>query len=708
MSAPAELLPIRLEPNDKLTIHGVEYVPDSYDCDHHCLRRLDMPDVYQEFRHDDLHRIWDEHVDFQPGFFSKAAGRKRAARRSPRDFPLRDQQMIAWRMDWCDAFLIAEKAGETTRSHASMNKFIEANGTRITRSLGEAIEGRRVRCDRPTTAFHPPSPSALREWVRKYTIADRDPAVLRDRRGRSGNRSERLHDDVRATLVRVAENYADERRLTIKQVYDLLRDEIMDLNASRTDSGEDYLQIPGIGALKSEIQRLDPYKTMAVREGMAKARNKYDPIRHGHRITRPLERVEMDEWMVSLQTVMQRAGLWSKLTAEQKAQAETIRVWVAIIMDCATRTVLGVHLLDGSPTSADALATIRLAVSDKSEIAKAAGCQSTWPFGGLFDVLATDTGPSYNALETRWACGNLGAEILFPQAGIPQMRGRIERMFSTLHKEFISLYHGRTFENVVKKGDYKAEEMAVMDREELYMLLVRFIVDVYHNKPHKSLGGETPRDCWNRLGKTHHIRKYASADQIGSVFGLTLERKLRREGLEVFGLFYSHDDLHRARQRRNLEKVKIRVDQTDISRIWVFLDEKWLRVEAVRKDLDGVTLESWVKNRAEDRKRFSAQAEEMQPIVDAAYRNLRDFAISAERRAGLFPLTYSHARVSALAESLTKYERADDDEAEGDIFEPDQADDDIPSSPVHETQDNSNGPSVRPSNVDDSDDFLED
>ncbi|MCO6393255.1 DDE-type integrase/transposase/recombinase [Aliihoeflea aestuarii] len=708
MNAPCETLPIRLEPQDKVTISGIDYVPDSFDDDGHTLRRLDMPDAYHQFSHDELRSIWNEHVQLHPRFFSRSSGKRRASGYTLQTLPRDELPKIYWRKDWCDAFLEEERAGKVSRSDQAIREFVAENELRIM-GLASRAEARSGRCDRLRKSYGPPSPTCLREWLRKYEAADFDPIVFRDRYGRSGNRTDRLHEQVRALLVQAAESYADSRRPSKEQIMRQLHEQMNDLNTRRSEEGEPTLAVPSMSTLSREITKLNVYQTVAVREGFAKARNKFSPVRHEHSIRRPLERVEMDEWLVSLQTLLQKAELWSKLSPKQKAEAKKTRVWLSVMIDCATRSIVAAHLIKGSPTSEDALATMRMAVSDKSAIAAAAGCRSPWLAGGRFEAMATDTGAAYYAHETRAACGDLGADQIFPPAGVPQMRGRIERVFSTLHKQFVSLFHGRTFENVAAKGDYDAEAMAIMDADELYLLLIRYIVDIYHNQPHDGLGGETPNECWNRLGKRHFIRPHADANTIGSVFGVTLERTLRREGIEVFGIFYSHDDLHRARREKNTAKVKIRVDQTDLSRIWVHLDDKWLTVNAVRDDLKRVALDTWLKNRAEDMKEFAAQAEMAKPVVDAAYRDIRQFVMSAEQRAGLFPLTYSNARLVGLADSISKFARTDDALSECDMLE---AYDEEETNPVTDLPATENsiisGPSVGQSNTDDSDDFLED
>jgi putative transposase len=420
--------------------------------------------------------------------------------------------------------------------------------------------------------------------------------------------------------------------------------------------------------LSREISKLNAYQLVATREGQAKARNKFDPVRLGIPVTRPLERVEMDEWKVQLHTLLKGSDLWAKLNDKQKAAVKRTRVWVSVMLDCGTRSVLAIHLIKKSPSSEDALATLRMALLDKNAVALAAGCKSDWPMIGEFETVVMDTGPAYIADETRAAICDLRAEAMFPPAGLPQMRARIERVFSTIHTQFISMFHGRTFENVVAKGDYDAEKNAVINPEELYQLLVRYIVDVYHHTPHEGLGGETPYACWQRLTNRFGVR-LVNRDTVGTIFGASVNRTLRREGIEAFGIMYAHDDLHVLHKQHGAMDVVVRVDQTDISRIFVLIDDVWLTVPAKRRDLDGVSLDAWLNRRNSDREAFAAGAAAMKPIADEARAEIRALANAAQKRANLMPLVYGEKQIREYAAVASKFSRDLADTNDEDIFE---------------------------------------
>src|SRR3546814_4107563 len=116
------------------------------------------------------------------------------------------------------------------------------------------------------------------------------------------------------------------------------------------------------------------------------------------------------------------------------------------------------------------------------------------------------------------------------------MRGRIERVFGTIHTQLLSWFDGRTFENVVARGDYPAEARASLLVEELNRVLIRYVVDYYHNHPHEGLGGEPPRNCWNRLVGRYGVKPPPPSHWKRHIFGIRAERIIGNLGLLYLGL----------------------------------------------------------------------------------------------------------------------------------------------------------------------------
>lgn len=215
--------------------------------------------------------------------------------------------------------------------------------------------------------------------------------------------------------------------------------------------------------------------------------------------SRPLERVEIDEWQIDLMSIMSRAGLMSLLTAEELEQLglddSKTRWWLAVAIDCRTRVILGM-ILTREPRADAAIACLRMVTSDEGYISDATGATARWSQSGKPEMLVCDNGSSFRAINFTDACNDLGISMTRTIAGVPTMRGTIERVFQTCALDLLPRLKGRTISNVVRRGDHPSEARACLNPGVPCVALVRWIVDIYHNTPHEGLGGRTPLAQW--------------------------------------------------------------------------------------------------------------------------------------------------------------------------------------------------------------------
>jgi putative transposase len=616
----------------------------------HLLRRLDNLNLCEAFTHEQFEELRrDGRLNIIRDYHSASAAALRLE--GPEQLiselnPKRRERLLA-RKDIVDAFLREEDADKATRSDASMRAFIKAY---VLKLLEQALnEGRCGQDD--IFVKRPPSPTALRKWVRKYEACGFDTMALRDGYGRSGNRLPKLESEERLLMQEIAQRYASRLKPTKASLYIELTDAIRMKNLERRKIGERVLKKPSRAAFERVIANLDPFMVYAGREGEAAARKKFFIVRGGLDVSRPLERVEMDDWLIPLQVILEDAGVWALLPPELKAAVNRKRLWLAVAIDAYTRCVLAARIIDESSSTA-AVATIEMAVNDKSRYAVAAGCQTPWDYYGSMETLSTDNASVYTAYETRAAVTDLGAEILFPPAGTPQNRARIERLFRTIHDQLVALFHGRSFENIIAKGDYNSEAHAIFDRDELGRVIVRWLVDVYHNTPHEGLGGETPRNRWIRTTRLHPVLPPPDADVSRHIFGITVERRITNSGVRVLGLHYQSEELQRLRRDARQKPVLVRIDEGDLGYVSVRTKEGWLTVRCVRSGFDGVSLERWVATERALRREHANMARLSEEIVFQALSEIKAIADAATERAGIACPIITSADVDRLERNV--------------------------------------------------------
>jgi putative transposase len=265
---------------------------------------------------------------------------------------------------------------------------------------------------------------------------------------------------------------------------------------------------------------------------------------------------------------------------------------------------------------------------------------------GTHETACQDNASQYTGYEYWAANTDLGSEVLFPPAGLPQMRGRLERFFRTMNKGLFSRVDGQTFENVVAKGDYNAEARAVLDIAEIGRIIVRWIVDAYHNQPHDELGGETPRNAWLRLSRDFPPIPPPDEDVSRHIFGVTLERRIGNAGIRVLGLRYQSLELQHLRREFFRRKVLVRINPADLGYISVRTKSAWITVPCQRSGFDGVNVTHWLETEQLLRRSNASMAKLDEPIVFQALRDIQSTADAAVKRAGISSPILSSADIA--------------------------------------------------------------
>lgn len=638
-----------LTSNDQIFINGVEYRHVRSDRSGHIIYPVSNKDAYERISHEVLAKCRDEGLfRYNLDYHNPMKGRMRDSTRDRyiQDLSEKNIAHVFWCKEFCDGFLRMEAAGETTRSDQSMRAAIRAINGKVVEIETEKQIGR-GRCGDELKIKRAPSPTQLRKWLKKYQAAEGDPMVLKLNYGKSGNRTPRLEPEIGELVSSFAAEHASRTKADQALIHTDLIAELEVINAARKARNEVELTPPSIRAVQRAINKLNPYLDYVGRNGEATARKKFYPVQGGVRARRPYERIEMDEWLVSLQTLLTDAKIWRKLSNAEKKKAKRVRVWVSAAIDAATRCIVALRILTTAPNHESAIATLRMAVSNKRAIAEAAGCQSSWDMEGTPMVVCVDTGGAWYSDEFRMACADLGIEVMYPPAGMPQFRARIERVFGTIHTQLIRRFDGRTFANILIKGEYDAAAHAMMDVKELERLMIRYIVDVYHNTKHGGLGDQTPRNKWKELHAEWGVRPSPDADKVRHIFGTPMERLIQNEGIHCLGSYYRSPELMQLRRSMGARRTKVmtRVDQLDIGEISVRFGRKWVAVPCVREGLDGVSAEEWFELNKQLRRKRRLEADEARPIVNAAIRDFRAFRIQAAQDAGLDTPVYSYSKL---------------------------------------------------------------
>lgn len=647
--------------HDRITIGRVAYTCVQTTEHGHHLRRVDDPEMFETFSHAEMARTEKSRAyRFDKDWFKqgKAKARDRSGVENFHDIPRREQPKVLWKWEYCDRFREMVLNGKADRSNLGMTQAIAEIAVDVNRldcaKIARRVDEKRpkgkpvplkkdgtphkLRCATAVEYREPPSYRTLQRWLAVLENCDWAIEALRDNYRNCGDRSPRLEPEAHELMVKTARGYASQARRSRILQYDLLDAAIVATNEQRSAAGLPPLICPSKRRFYAEIASLDAFWVYARRHTLKAAELKFAGVEDGPTATRIGQRIEMDEWQVSLQTLLVQTGAWKLLTRDQKKLVRRARWWLYVAIDRASRCILAMRLVE-TPRASEAVASIRMILSDKSHLSDATGAQTPWSMATGIGLLSTDWGSAFRSEECRRVVRAMGATFSPPPTKRPQLRGTIERMFLTLETRFMPNFAGRTFSNVVQKGDYDPEANATIPLEVLARAVVRHVADDYHNRPHSGLGGETPANAWRRLIKLAGRFPIPDRQTQRAIFGVETTCTLDNSGVTVLGLRYQNRELYDWFTHHGATRVLVRCDEEDVGEVSVKLGDDWVAAPCLKRELNGISLKVWTKSVLELRARFKNEASLSRPIVLATVRDLD--AIGRE-----------HAREAGIAEEL--------------------------------------------------------
>ncbi|WP_294642436.1 Mu transposase C-terminal domain-containing protein [uncultured Aureimonas sp.] len=428
------------------------------------------------------------------------------------------------------------------------------------------------------------------------------------------------------------------------------------VNARRGTEGLPPLPIPSRSTFERAVRRLDPFEVCAARYGIQQARRRFKIAGRREAAMAAGERVAIDSWRFQLMMTKLPQQAWAGLPKELIGRLAALRLNACVAVCEATKVPLGVRL-SVNADSDTVLRTLEMVCRDKSDIAAAAGCRSTWHHACTPESVPFDSGPENIEANVRWAIRDIGAVNVIGPARHPDARPWVERFFATLDVQFAQFFQGRTFSGVGEKGDYDPGAAANVVVEVLGKSLVRYLVDVYLNSPHAGLGGQTPNDAWEEKTARYGLIPPPAAKVLRAVFGFADTRRIQNRGIRFLGLRYRSKELGRLRMDVGQEDVRIRVDLSDLGAISVCRNKpgsRWFTVPC-ETDMTGVCVEEWLGAAADLRRRHASTAKLREPIVLAALRDLRIAGKASARAAGIGPSTTSRDEILQIEKEQFKH-----------------------------------------------------
>lgn len=576
-----------------------------------------------------------------------------------KDFSLKKQD-IARHKELIVGFFeeyVKEENGMPTREELKSLLVTWNNQANVRRSVTGKQTAKNSNKGVKVTIFNAPNARTFFDYYNEYLAVERDIRIFLPRHSGPG-KHHRLHNADPASLAiwtKHALGYADSRKPTMKQQRDRCISEITFENERRTSNREtELLTIPGRKQFENIIKRLDKFHVMAARHGHSKAMAKYRGQMKGFDIERPGERVEFDSYLMEVHTWLMIWDLWDKLDEPSRKELKPIRVYLNVARDAGSG-YLNAVTSSVSENSEAIIQTLDMALSDKSHISRYVGADTDWYGGTHLQTAYSDNGAGYIADATHDAFREANVSLTHPPAGQPWHRGFVESMLFVISRTILSNFDGRTFANVVEKGDYKSEERASLTVNEAVSLIIRALLDHYHHQINPRTM-KSPHNAWVEYLEQTGAQWGLDVETRISVFGFQSQRVIHAEGIYVWGIRYQSTDLQKLRMSLPIsanERVQVRYHRDDLR--WISVcgnNGEWFLVQNRVGVKEQITADEWILAR----RSLEADAKEAQiPMLPRMMRAVADIASSADVariRARLDPPTMSQGDYAQIETEL--------------------------------------------------------
>jgi putative transposase len=463
------------------------------------------------------------------------------------------------------------------------------------------------------TSDHAPSVDTVKRWLSRYKW--KSVTALVPRHEQKG-RHRLIYGDLEELLTGVIyEHYLTTERKPVCQVVDEFEGKIKEHNQQML--GAQHLSCPSRMTVYRYIQGLDPYLVDTYRLGKHTANQKHRRAIGQLQVFGICHRWEIDHTYLDVMLIDPETGLVIG------------RPYLTVVLDRFSRMVMAYLLHFAAPNTESVLRVIEKAICPKESLLQNyPKVVNSWPAQGLPRQIVPDNAAEFHAGDLKLAFDDLGIEILYPRSRGPQMKGAVERFFGTTARGFVHQLPGTTFANIEEKGEYDSVANACLTFEDLDALVMKWLVDIYHQSPHRGLKDRTPDQVWRMAEAKAVLQMPVDLDALEAILACRKSTKLHHYGVEVGSQFYHSDLLADLKLQRNTPfSVDVRY-RDDMGHVWVYDDQRriFFQVPCKDKRLVGVSRDLYNEARKQLR-----QSGVLNPDVDALLSASREIQQDIQR-----------------------------------------------------------------------------
>lgn len=476
---------------------------------------------------------------------------------------------------------------EARRRLAYMTGIDGANLSSFTRATLKPLI-KRVHAEIKDTKKAPHWKTVYYGWYMSFIVSGRDIRALvpnYKRRGNTGPKcvgklkdDEKFSEKERELALEVddivhdviKEEYLNEQRLSVQEVWDKLDGRIADVNRFRDP--DDQLPIPHKSSLYKRIKNLDEYEKDSARYGKRFADHKHRCVKPSPQPTRPLERVEFDHTKLDL------------IVVDEETRLPIGRPTISTAIDKRTREPLGLYVGFDPPSCLSLMHCLHHAIMPKTYVKKLyPRVQNLWEAYGIPETIVVDNGREFYSRAFEEACLQMGIVVQYSPPYMPRYKASIERFFGTQNKQLLHQQPGTTFSNIIDRKDYDPKKNAIISYDAFQEMLHVWIVDIYQYSTHRGLR-DIPALVWREETKKFPPALPRRLEDLRILLGNIEHRVIGPSGIELFTLYYNDESLSSLRrQLKGDKKVKVKYDPADLSMVYAYDEraDKYIPVPAM-------------------------------------------------------------------------------------------------------------------------------
>lgn len=463
---------------------------------------------------------------------------------------------------------------------AALRKLGISRGQRkeVEKALPRIVEGfNKKKLEKGDAPVETPSASAVMDWARRYGNAFQSVASLIDKNAHR-RREGRLDDHIESRMTWALDNfYLTRDRFTLKHAFGKLSTKLQE-DAKAGIIAPEIAKV-AFATFHRRKEEVDPYLVDERRYGPGHARNKFRATIEGTRVTRPLERLEIDHTLLNWVVVCDRTGL------------PLGRPTLTIVIDSYSGYIVGVYISFNGPGIVSVLKAIKSSILPKDGVAAEAGCKHPWIAWGVGECIILDNGLEFHSTVFRHAAWELSMDIEYCAVRQPWLKPHVER--ALLDLDAIPVSEGRVFKAKANEIPIDPKGCAVTTLSRFARGIVLWAVDLHGQNPHSRWFAKPAEKFQDGILRSPAPTMPLTLAGLDLIAAMHKPLSVRNGGVELRGLSYAGPHLQELlKAAGGCHRTMIKWDPDDMGVAYAqhSLTREWVPLHCTRPDMaNGLT-----------------------------------------------------------------------------------------------------------------------